>query len=406
MQSRPARRDQLARSPSRAGAATLWLALAAFSISAEPFVPKNDDEVLERLPYTPGDPALRALAELRSQLRATPGDLGLATRLAWGYVEVGRVQADPRFYGYAEAALAPWWAIPDPPAEVLLLRATLRQNRHEFGAALGDLERFLREHPRDPRGWLQRAVILAVQGEPAAAAQSCLPLRRLAPPLVSAACLAHATGLGKDARAGYDLLRRTLETQPAADPGMRQWALTTLAEIAVRLGRAEAAEAHFRAALEIPHRDPYLLAARADFLLDQHRPSEARTLLADETSADALLLRLALAEQQLGAPGLAEHRAALTARFEAARRRGDALHEEAAARFALHFGGDPVAALRLAEANWAVQREPIDARRLLEAALAARRPEAARPVLEHLARTGLEDVRLKALTERLTEVGS
>ena len=57
--------------------------------------------------------------------------------------------------------------------------------------------------------------------------------------------------------------------------------------------------------------------------------------------------------------------------------------------------------MQLALVNWSVQREPKDARLVLEAALAANRPEAARTVLDWLAETGLEDVRLAALSERL-----
>ena len=49
------------------------------------------------------------------------------------------------------------------------------------------------------------------------------------------------------------------------------------------------------------------------------------------------------------------------------------------------------AALALARDNWDVQREPADARLLLEAARAAGDPAAAGPVLDFLAATGLED---------------
>ena len=38
-----------------------------------------------------------------------------------------------------EAALTPWWNLAEPPVEVLILRATLRQRRHEFDSALADL---------------------------------------------------------------------------------------------------------------------------------------------------------------------------------------------------------------------------------------------------------------------------
>ena len=50
------------------------------------------------------------------------------------------------------------------------------------------------------------------------------------------------------------------------------------------------------------------------------------------------------------------------------------------------------------------QREPVDARILLEAAIAARQPLRAQPVLEHLRDTGLLDVQLQRLVTQLQEV--
>jgi hypothetical protein len=126
-----------------------------------------------------------------------------------------------------------------------------------------------------------------------------------------------------------------------------------------------------------------------------------RDLLNDATRADALLLRLALAEQTLGAPDLDRHVQALRDRFAAARLRGDTVHRREEARFALRLLGQPDTALQLARENWDVQREPADVRILFESALASGDPAAAQPALDFLARTGLEDVRLAALRTRL-----
>ena len=150
-------------------------------------------------------------------------------------------------------------------------------------------------------------------------------------------------------------------------------------------------------------RDPYLLGAYADFLLDQDRPGEVLELLEDESRIDPLLLRLALAERRLGAATFDEHVALLQDRFDAARRRGDSVHLREEARFTLHLLDRPGEALELARRNWATQREPADARILLEAALAASKPAAAQPVLDWLERTGLEHVGIEALVDRLAE---
>ena len=57
--------------------------------------------------------------------------------------------------------------------------------------------------------------------------------------------------------------------------------------------------------------------------------------------------------------------------------------------------------LQFAAENWAKQKEPYDARTLMEAAIAARRPEAARPALEWMRATGYEEARYRALALRL-----
>jgi hypothetical protein len=179
------------------------------------------------------------------------------------------------------------------------------------------------------------------------------------------------------------------------------WALTVLAQIAVRLGRAQLAEEHFRQALSLGLRDTYLLGAYTDFLLDQNRPREVQGLLKEDTRPDDLLLRLTLAEQRLNLPQLSNHRESLRARFAANRLRGETLHLRNEARFALCLSNKPTEALQLAQKNWALQREPWDARLLLEAALRADEASAARPVLDWLAVSKLEDVQIQRLVDQI-----
>ena len=65
----------------------------------------------------------------------------------------------------------------------------------------------------------------------------------------------------------------------------------------------------------------------------ENRPEEVRSLLGKEVRIDPLLLRLALAEQSLGAPELSGHVADLAERFAEARMRGDTVHQREEARF-------------------------------------------------------------------------
>ena len=377
-------------------AASLWVE----ALGAEPFIPVDDAQVLERLPIQAvADPRILEARRLRVELEQDPERLESALRLAQLYLEIGREDGDPRYQGYAEAALTAWWDQPQPPPGVLMIRATVRQNRHDFDRALQDLERLLRLQPRNARAWLMRSVILQVRGDYSAARASCLPVGR-SDRLLAAACLAGVGSLSGEAEASYELLRQALVDSAEAAEG-RAWALTGLAEIAARLGREDVAEQHFEQAMSLASRDLYLIAAYADFLLDQGRPDEVRKMLADEKRVDALLLRLALAESRLGSPSSGALVASLKDRFAEGRLRGDRLHQGAEARFRLHLLGQPVESLTLALANWQVQREPVDARRVLEAAVAARDPAAAAPVVEWLEDSGLEDVRIAALLRQV-----
>lgn len=370
---------------------------------AEPFLPQQPDQVLERLPVGLMDAVSRELPRRQAELAGRSDDPETSVALAWEYVRLGRREADPRYYGYARAALSAWWDQPRPPPEVLLVRATLRQNRHDFAAALADLDSLLEQQPGNAQAWLTRAVILGVQGKPRAGLDSCIPLTRLVDRLLAATCIGHALSLQGRAEQAYRLIREALTASSAAEPGDRLWALTVLAEIAVRQGRHEAAGRHFRQALALGERDVYLLTAYADFLLDRGQADRVHELLADEVRVDPLLLRLAMAKRQLGLEDWRSLTDEFATRLAAVRRRGETSHPGDGARFLLELGDQPEAALELAQANWRLQREPGDALLLLQSAFEAGQPRAALPVRDWLAASGLRDVRLAEWLSALPE---
>ena len=117
-----------------------------------------------------------------------------------------------------------------------------------------------------------------------------------------------------------------------------------------------------------------------------------------------MLLRLAEAETLLKRPTAAAHVQALSDRFAAAKLRGDTTHQAEEARFHLRLRKDAKEALRLAAENYRVQKEPRDARIVLEAALAGRNPAAARPVLDWLQTSGFEGQPLRALAQQLQQL--
>lgn len=379
----------------------LVLCTAAGLAQAAPRLPASGSEVLEVLPWQ-GDARQRELRRLRAGLAVAPGDLARATGLARRYIEAGRREADPRYFGYAQAALGPWWKSPAPPPEVRLLRATLLQSEHRFDAALADLAALTRADPANVQAWLTRATVETVRADYAAARRSCARLAALADPLVAAGCAANVGALTGHLAASERLLAASHARAGGADPALDRWVLTGLAEMAARRGDAGVAEQRFTQALALAPGDAYLLGAYADFLLDQGRARAAAQLLGGQQRVDGLLLRYALALRVGGdAAELARARAELAARFDAAARRGDGIHLRDHARYRLALLGDASGALALARRNWDSQKEPADARVLLEAAAAAQDAAAARPVLDWMRANGVEDQRLQALAARL-----
>jgi tetratricopeptide (TPR) repeat protein len=367
---------------------------------AAPHTPASGAQVLERLPGGL-DPARRELQGLRAALGANPNNLDLATTLAQRYIEQSRRDGDPRYLGYAQAALAPWWTQPQPPSQVLVLRATLRQSTHQFAPALTDLDTVLKRDSGNSQAWLTRATVQLITGDFQGARASCMRLYSRAPELVVQACLSSVGSVSGQAAPSYERLRQTYAARAASAPALRAWVATLLGEMAARLGRFEAAEAHFREALALDPADSYLLGAYSDFLLDRGRASEVIKLLQDKTQADALLLRHAIALKAAGRPQAAPATAELAARFDAAMRRRDSVHQREQARFELALRGDGAAAVRLAKLNWAVQKEPADLRILAQAAAASGDQEARAIVRGWLKTSAIEDATIAATVAQL-----
>jgi Tfp pilus assembly protein PilF len=381
-------------------ARTLFRALLLFAACcaahATPYIPTSGSQVLEHLPRR-SDPTQQAFARLRAQLARDPGNLATAAQLARLYISASRVDGDPRYLGYAQAVLHPWWNLAQPPEQLLVLRATILQSTHQFPKALADLDKVLRADRGNGQAWLTRATVLTVLGKYDQAKASCERLYPLAPGLITQTCLSNVGSLNGDAPNSYRALSQALEGNPQADTGIRTWILTLLAEMAGRLGDDQAAEAHYREAMALAPPDGYLLGAYADFLLDHGRPTEVIDMLQSKTRNDALLLRYALALKARQSPQAAQQIDSLRQRFAAAAMRGDTVHQREQSRFELHLLNDPKAALATAQRNWQVQKEPADLRVLLEAATAARDDAALTQVRDWIRQTHYEDRALTAL---------
>jgi hypothetical protein len=358
--------------------------------------PIDDTEVLERLPLRAADASARELVAMRSAMTASATDPAPAARLAQRYFDLAMARGDPRYVGYAEAVVARFG---EPlPASLRLIRGLLRQYRHDFSGALDDFAGALALDPDLAAAHAWRAAIYLVQANYAAAQQECVALQSLGRSTLFGGCNGLVQAYGGRLEAAYRSLQQTLETTGDADH--RLWLLTRLGEVAAWRGQSAQAERHYREALNLGRDDGYLLAAWADFLLDAGRPAEVIRQLAGWEASDSLLLRLAEAGAALKSPGAARLAQTLEDRFAAAKLRGDTTNRAGGARYRLRLRGESKEALRLAAENYAVQREPRDARILLEAAIAAQDAAAAQPVRDWLSASGFEDARLRGLGQK------
>ena len=379
------------------------LALVAPLATATPYRPASDSDVVETLPAGAGSTADRATRALRAAVARDPENLDLALRLASLYVARARIESDPRPLGRAEATLAPWWNAAEPPVPVLVLRATIEQSGHAFDDARADLTRALAREPANAQAWLTLATVQQVTGDLAGAAASCRRVAEIAAPPIASTCTASVDGVNGHASEAFDALDRLRAEAPAtrgAGATLATWATTLQAELAERLGRSDDAERLYRASRALDPRDVYTIAVYADFLLDAHRDAEVLAMIPGDTPVDILLLRRVQAAMRSHARDADREADALGERFAALRARGDRVHLREEARYTLEILDKPDAALALAIDDWRVQKEPLDARIVLETALAAHKPAAAREVVDWLAATHLEGERLAALAER------
>ena len=362
------------------------------------YIPATDDTVLETLPAVTGAEEIRRLQTL---LKEDPQDPSRIVALARAYVSIGKREYDSRYYGYAEALLAPYVSTSKNP-DILLAEADILQHRHEYARALSALGKVLALRPGDGQALLTRAVIYQVQGNFKAASSDCRASIGHTSLLLSTICITEIdslTGRLKESRDALTLLYARNEA--GADPEERSWALTVLAEMHQRLDDSAKAEEYFRKALQVNPRDYYVLAALSDLLLAQKRDVEARELLKPFSAINPLLLRLALAEKSLQDNAVQRHLADLASRFEINRERGEKVHLRDEARYRLVLLGDAKTAFALAEANWENSKEPADADIYLSAAFASGEKQKAQKIFAWQQENRLQDVALDAWREKL-----
>ncbi|RYX94183.1 MAG: hypothetical protein EOO28_15445 [Comamonadaceae bacterium] len=370
-------------------AVSALLLVGAAAVAAPRDLPAGkDSDVIETLPARVKSAAGPAGAPLAP-------DKAAASAREW--INLSRLEAEPRYLGRAQAVLAPWWDKPDAPAALAVLQATVQQSRHEFDAARNTLQAALRRDPSQAQGWLTLATLERLAGRYDAAAAACNEVARTGAALYAQACSLETVSL----RGGFDEARRGygLLAQGTADARTRAWLLSLLAESEERAGRDAGAAAAYEASLAADA-DGYTALAYADMMLRTQRPGEALKALEKQPASDATLLRQAYAYRQLGDPKWQALHGELRERFAALDARGEdrAPHARERALGALWLDGDAQAALQSAQLNLGLQKEPLDWWLALQSAQRAGRPDVLSALRRELAAIGLQDARLANLS--------
>src|SRR3569832_611091 len=190
-------------------ALALVLALAHFPSSAAPYTPPNDADVVDRLPATTNDPSVRRVDSLRKQLAARPDDAELRLEIARRYFDLAMAQGDPRYVGYATAAIAPLDKLAPSNAGYWLVKGQLQQYSQDNAGAQASLKKASEVDPQSPEPIAWRAAIDMVQARYADALGECTRMVPLAHPLYAQGCAAYVNAATGHLRGSYDELEAT-----------------------------------------------------------------------------------------------------------------------------------------------------------------------------------------------------
>ena len=360
------------------------LASATAVAAASPrFVPRDPGFVVADLSQSLPDEPLRLLL---AKWRTAPDAAENVAALAQAFIDRARSRREPRYFGRAEALLAPRARLPGAPPALRRLYAETLQFRHDFAAAEGILDALLLKQPHDADSRLRRGSLRLTRGDFAGARADCARLALARGPSATAglACLAEAlAGSGELARARV-LLDAMAGDASVPDPAARAYLLATRAELSERAGDLAGAIDSYQQALRFAPQDDSIRAALSD-LWRLRGDTRAGAPLIVESPSLALLVRQA-ALSRAGDP--VRSRAHDWLQLEMAR--GDVIHYREVALLALAERRTSDA-LRAARRNFETQRELADVRVLAEATVLANDAEATDELRRWLRATGYQD---------------
>lgn len=294
-----------------------------------------------------------------------------------------------RYYGRASALLKPSLLAAPNDVELQFYSATVLQHYHEFDQAQQLLLEILQLQPDHVAAWLMKANIHMVQGDLVAAKRACLQVLGQGSLLLSTACVLEVNAEQGQVAHSYQQLQRVVNMAGDIPREQHVWLKQILADLAQRQQFPEQAIQHL-SDFPLAQAPVSYLALWADIHLEQQQGNIVLDklgpiVLASDSFDDALLLRLALAEQAgNSASNTAGNSASnsvsnldkqvwqqrLSQRIEIRLQRNDTAHAADIARYYLDIAPDPIKALHWAKINWQQAKLGPD-KRILKRAMAA-----------------------------------
>ena len=350
--------------------------LFAQNLSARVWTPAADDILIMELgPRSAPFSAAASSWPMEQALAAAEAHLGQLQR-----------SGNPRHFEAIQALTRRWL---ESPSAAPLLLARAQQHQHQFDAALNTLQQHPSDKAHQAEAALLEAAILRLQGRFAAALQACERIPSNSPE--AQLCAWPVRSLTGELDAAIEQMSQLRPVD--LDGPLRRWRHSELAEMHERAGNDETALRHWLSALQADRNDPFLASATADLLIRTGQAEDALRVLEPLPSLDPVLIRRAQAARQLNPADGTQLAQQVWQRLQLAEQIHGQAHPRELAQTARMLGYDQQA-LDWARRNWALQKEPLDARLLLLAAHATGATNSIAELQTWLQQTGLQDARL------------
>ncbi len=301
--------------------------------------------------------------------------------LAQAYLQLARQPGWSRYFDKAQQLLKN--AHSPSSAAYWLALADTAQQQHQFENALNYLAKAQQLQPDDINALLMKNRIYLVQNNTAAALAECKKLLGQQELFLLSLCSLEVAGRQGKTQDSYKALQLLARQQQSIPLAQQQWLIAVLAEQAEALHQPKQARAWLEQLLFAAQSElaPLPLWVKwADLTLKQDAAlvyQKLQYLQQHQQLEDALLLRLALAEQQLGKGQ--EYQLLMQQGVSLREQRQDTLHSADLAHYYLRLAPDPKKALYYARLNVQQAQEPDD-QLLFTLALAQSQQDNARSV--------------------------